>query len=205
MSISTLIAEAGKTGGVILRSADIIYFAKPLDPTVQASALVDFGDGESVELPTLTTNLTAGAVCAVIVDGHGTALIIGQYGEDPGEGVGYLTSLPTGGTEGQVLVKRTNADGDAWWVTPPVGPQGPAGQDGEDGADGLDGATGPQGPAGVTTIPGGLVGQALVKYGDGDGEVWWVYPTPGPDAVASSMFSRPDTDLYVKLVTEVFG
>lgn len=205
MSISTLIAEAGKSGGVILRSADIIYFAKPTDPTVQAAALVDFGDGEAVELPTLTTNLTAGAVCAVLVDGHGTALIIGQYGEDPGEGIGFLTSLPVGGTTGQVLVKRTNVDGDAWWVTPPVGPQGPPGEDGLDGLDGADGAPGPQGPAGVTTIPGGLTGQALVKYGDGDGEVWWMWATPGVDSVTSEMFDRDETALYVKLAAEVYG
>src|SRR5262245_21633812 len=76
------------------------------------------------------------------------------------------SNLPPGGTTGQHLAKRSNANGDAEWVDPesaapgPVGPQGPAGPTGATGATGPAGATGAQGPAGSTgaTGPTGATG-----------------------------------------------
>jgi hypothetical protein len=62
--------------------------------------------------------------------------------------------VPPGGTTGQMLAKRSNADNDTLWAAPasgpqgPPGPTGPTGPPGADGAPGAQGSTGPQGAQG---------------------------------------------------------
>jgi hypothetical protein len=68
--------------------------------------------------------------------------------------------VPAGGTTGQHLAKRSNADNDTEWVAldtgppGPQGPQGPAGATGPPGTPGETWFTGTGAPAGATGIVG---------------------------------------------------
>lgn len=64
------------------------------------------------------------------------------------------STLPPGGTTGQVLVKASSADNDAVWSTGPAGPAGPVGPQGPAGTAGAQGVAGPQGPQGLQGNPG---------------------------------------------------
>ena len=66
----------------------------------------------------------------------------GPQGEKGESGHG----VPTGGAAGQVLVKKSEADGDVEWKDAPSG--GGSGTQGEAGPQGPQGETGPQGPQG---------------------------------------------------------
>ena len=80
------------------------------------------------------------------------------------------SGIPSGGTDGQVLTKVSNLDGDADWENPTgqqgpkgdPGPQGIQGQTGPQGATGSQGPQGTQGPKGDTgsTGPAGATGPA---------------------------------------------
>ena len=76
--------------------------------------------------------------------------------DEPGGG----GNVPAGGTEGQVLAKKSDADYDTHWVDPQAGPPGPQGEPGPEGQQGpkgdpgSEGPQGPQGPQGPKGNPG---------------------------------------------------
>ena len=133
----------------------------------------------------------------------------GQVPTPTEDGTGYewvdqtaeaANGLPSGGTTGQVLVKKTDTDYDAEWTAGAVGPQGPQGPQGERGPQGPigpkgdtgdagpqgpkgdageQGPQGPQGKPGIGIPTGGTTGQVLAKSSDSDYATEWVDQTGG--------------------------
>lgn len=95
------------------------------------------------------------------------------------------TSLPDGGTTGQVLAKVSNDNGDAEWVEPLAGEQGEQGEQGIQGIQGIQGVQGVAGTNGTNGtngqgVPtGGTALQVLRKIDGTDFNTEWATPSAG--------------------------
>ena len=104
-------------------------------------------------------------------------LIAVKATEDGLEFVDAPVSLPAGGTDGQVLAKASETDGDAVWIDPPVSvPEG--GTDGQVLSRDAEGdAVWADAPVALPT--GGTTGQVLAKASATDGDAVWIDPPAG--------------------------
>lgn len=86
--------------------------------------------------------------------------------------------IPSGGTAGQILTKKSNENWDAEWRDPGEGSVGPQGEPGEQGPQGIQGIQGPAGEVGESGATGatgdtGPTGETGTKGDDGDPAASW--------------------------------